>query len=352
MEITVDSSLISPAEATSIVQGEMQALNENLPLAPALPDVSNGTKLTVEWTPNNLQDRPDGAHFGAWDAEPERSKTQSVFSSKHAELLPLRKTQDITERNMIDNIAQSDDWKRQKAEANLTLAALEIEWRLEKARYDIITTGKLVIDENGVKGTLDFGRDADLTVNLTAAKKWSGADTDPYKDIKGWIKQLTDKDDGAAPTAVLTSSSVIDALSENPKFIQNCYGVAASTLPTTISREQVIATLAKLGLTDVRMVDLEYRTLGYKRDSGINDFYAKNTFTLLPALDSPELGFTAIGPTVEGNASDYGISTADGSGFIGLVGRQEMPVRYASYVNGSAMPVLVMPNTTLHAAVL
>lgn len=351
MNLTYDDSIISGAEATSIVRSEMQALNEQLPLAPVFPNKSNGKAKTVSWTPNVLQDRPDGAQFSAWDAEPLRSASTSFGTEKHIELIPIRMMMDVTERNLIDNV-DSAEWKRQKIEENLRLQAKQIEWRFEKLRLDAIYKAAITLDENNVKGTYDFGRDPSLNKTLTAAKKWDQADTDPYKDIKGWIKTLTDREDGAVPTAVLTSTSVIDALAENPKFIQNCFGVAANTLPTTISRDQVISTLAKLGLSDVRLIDEEYNKLGYKRDSGINDFYPKNTFTLLPALNSPSLGFTAIGPTVESGISDYGIPSGDGAGFIGLAYRAEMPVRLGSYVNGSGMPALVMPNSTLNATVL
>ncbi|NMM98151.1 major capsid protein [Bifidobacterium olomucense] len=351
MNLTYDDSIISGAEATSIVRSEMQALNEQLPLAPVFPNQSNGKDKTVSWTPNVLQNRPDGAHFSAWDAEPERSATTTFGVKKHLDLTPIRMMMDVTERNLIDNV-DSTEWKRQKLEENLKLQAKQIEWRFEKVRLDAIVNAHIVLDENNVKGDINFDRDRALSPTLAAAKKWDQADTDPYKDIKGWVKMLTDREDGAVPTAVLTSTSVIDALSENAKFIQNCFGVAATTLPTTISREQVIGTLAKLGLTDVRLIDEEYNKLGYKRDSGINDFYPKNTFTLLPALNSPSLGFTAIGPTVESGISDYGIPSGDGSGFIGLAYRAEMPVRLGSYVNGSGMPVLVAQNSTLNATVL
>ncbi|WP_047308788.1 major capsid protein [Rhodopseudomonas palustris] len=65
--------------------------------------------------------------------------------------------------------------------------------RLEVMSAEVLRTGKLVLEgDEYPKQEVDFGRDAELSVVLTGADKWSAASVNPLDDIEEWGQAVFD----------------------------------------------------------------------------------------------------------------------------------------------------------------
>ena len=66
------------------------------------------------------------------------------------------------------------------------------------------------------------------------------------------------------------------------------------------------------GLADVRMIDVLYTDLevsnGFKMPVDTNTLIPNGTFIMFPSFNDTGLGFTASGPTAEGQDAEYGIN--------------------------------------------
>ncbi|WP_176086944.1 major capsid protein [Martelella sp. HB161492] len=68
---------------------------------------------------------------------------------------------------------------------------MRITRREEAMCSEVLRTGKVVVEgENYPTQTVDFGRDASLTIALTAAARWGESGVDPFDDIEDWIELL------------------------------------------------------------------------------------------------------------------------------------------------------------------
>ncbi len=351
---TPDTTILSPDQATALVRGAFDGTSNSLPLNDVLPNTSNAEGLQVSWEANTRVE-DDEMPFSAFDAEAPYGKTTGAGATKMLKLMPLRKRMRTTEMDIIMNRGNSADWQRDKLTEYFQQLGTEAAFRLERARADTIVNAKLDISENGLKGvSYDFERDSSLEATLNTGKKWSDSTVNPIKDIKAW-KDKIKAVDGDKPTLMLTTTTVMDALAENPFIIK----FAATTEPDLerpqVAYQNVINVFKQYaGVTPVT-VDDQYdaylRTQRIKFKGGVETFFPENTVILLPGAGGG-LGETAIGPTAETSITGYDIAALR-NGFIGAVfssiGNQP---GYEAYVTGTGLPVLRMANSTFKATVM
>ena len=110
------------------------------------------------------------------------------------------------------------------------------------------------------------------------------------------------------------------------------------------------------GLADVRMIDVLYTDLevnnGFKMPVDTNTLIPNGTFIMFPSYNDTGLGFTASGPTAEGQDAEYGINKSVNDGFIGAMFSGGAPVKYDLWANGTMMPILQEAVSTAKASVL
>jgi hypothetical protein len=346
---TLDTSIITPAEASAIAQAEFDNATDNLPFAKILPMKSNGGDTRVPWKVN-VKPKQHVMEFRAWDAEAKLGKTEGESAGLYVDLLPLSKRMRVTEQDQIRGFRSDPAFLKNILTSYFQQLGAEAAYKLELARVQELLTGKLLIEEN--KGSYDFKRKTAQTVTLAADKKWSVDGTDPIKDILDWI-DLVKKAEGYRPGAIITSNEVLISLTTNRKLIEYSYGRGETTdLPLRISDEEVLNVLRKFAhVNEILLADDAYTALG-KDLTEFGQFYPSNSFLLVPSLNSNLLGFTADGPTVEADDATYATGKSENSGLIGAVMTSTAPPAYEAYVNGSALPVLQQANSTVAATVI
>jgi len=345
MSGTLETKIMTPTEATGIVRGAFDEVTAALPMARLLPVKSTQGSLDVEWE-KNVSHTQDLMSYSTWDSEAEYGSAQGGFNKQKIELLPMRKRLRVTEQDKI-TFGADDTRLKGTLDEMLTKLAKEAAWRVEKARIDVLLNAKLTLNENGVKGTFDFGRNKKLSP--TVATPWDAASSDPVTDILAWVKEVKNLK-GLNPTAVITTSDVLEVLETNAAFIQLVYG--SSSAPTRIGRDDVLGVLRQYAhINNVLVADEAYTNVSVDYQTFVTDLLPRGTFLLAPSLDSDTLGYTALGPTVEAADANYGIS-GENSGFIGAVYRTEEPPAHEAYVNGSVLPVLERVDSTVSASVL
>ena len=348
MSGTLEKSIISPAEASGLVQEAYDTVTASLPMAQVLPDKSNGGDLLVEWAPNFVLDQDD-AEFRAWDAEAGYGRTRGGGQTKHTELIAMSRKLRVTEKDII-RFGASTDAIRSRLEENLVQLGKEVAWRTERARLDVALNAKLSVDENNIKGVYDFERDASLDV--TPAVAWDKAEATPIKDIRAWVDAVKALR-GMVPKAVVTTSDVLNALSQNPSIIMIATGHSKANIPDMIGIDQVKAVLQSFtGIGQFLLADEVYQESNVKYSTTFDSKFPATSFLMLPQLGTTAVGFTASGPTVEAGDAEYAVGKAENSGWVGAVFSTATPPAYEAYVNGSVLPVLTQANSTVRASVL
>lgn len=344
----LDTTIMTPAQATAIVRGTFDSVSANMPMNAYLPNTLNDS-LFVKWTPN-VREELDEVQFSAPDVEAPYGKTVGAAVGRTAELMFLRQRMRISEADIINNAANSTEWKRNKLTEYLTRLATNAALRLERARVETLVNASFTLAENGIHGVNDYERDSALTVKLTSTKTWDSTNVDPIKDLETW-KQKIDDLNGEAPATMVVTKNVMNMLRYNKAMIAEFCRGASGTLPARIGVDEVKQVIANnVQIRNVVVVDELYgdymKQINSTFKGGLKTLFPDNTVLLLP---STAVGVTSIGPTAEISEARYGVS---GSGPVGAIfGVNGTLPGGEAYFNASALPVLVMSNSTATATV-
>lgn len=355
MSGTLEKNIISPAEASGVVQAGFDFVNATLPFGAVFPIKSNEGRDTVTWQKIIPPKETDAMKFRAWDAEATHGSTVSQTGENYTGLIPLSKMGHISERDVINHTGNTT-WLHDKAVEIFTQLGQEAAVRIELARIAALVDAKITVDENGVKAnTWTFDRPNSIS-RLAPAAVWSDVKSDPVTDVQNWVNAIR-KERGRTPGAALTTSKVVDALRTNESFITEYTGVSLANSKPRLTRAEVLDVFrTSCGLSDVRMVDVLYTDLetanGFKMPVDVNTLIADGTFILFPSYNDTGLAFTASGPTAEGQDPEYEINKNVNDGFIGAMFSGGAPVKYDLWANGTMMPILQEAVSTAKASVL
>jgi hypothetical protein len=223
--------------------------------------------------------------------------------------------------------------------ATLTRSVLA---RIEMMRGEVLQTGKIIFNENGVVQTVDFGRKAGHTV--TAATKWDSTG-DPVADLRTWVQTYIDNN-GISPEFILTSTQVISAMLTNQK-VRDLVNVGLGA-PGIVTITALQTILSAFGLPPLVPYDTAVRVGGVStRVTNVKQI------TLMPPAGEP-LGKTFFGTTAESLelAEAQAIATGDAAGLVSTVHKLDDPVSIWTKVAGIALPTLPNPDLTFTATVL
>lgn len=108
--------------------------------------------------------------------------------------------------------------------------------RVEKAKMEALSTGKMTINENNVSMEVDFGVPSDQKV----ATKWAVADADIIGDIDKWVTIANGK--GQTPTVAITSKKVFSLIQRNAAVQKAIFGInGAGILPSLAQVNNLLA---------------------------------------------------------------------------------------------------------------
>lgn len=211
-----------------------------------------------------------------------------------------------------------------------------IEVRIERLRYEALTTGKVNIqNENGYTTTVDFG----MPTDHKGTHNWSNPDTDVFEEIFK-IKEKIKTDTGFAPTRIMLNEKWIYTLLKNNAVRLSING--DNNKSRFITPAELNAALTAMDLptliTNNRQYATEKLVKGRRKLTFVN-YLPEDTFVAMP---EGTLGETLRGTTPERESNRINqIATVD-AGETTITYYEEVdPV--AHYVKGSATAMVSFP---------
>ncbi len=224
------------------------------PLANLLPqrDVPD-----IEFELQNLEvPTYEVARYRAWDTPPPIGRRPG-FATIRGEVMPLGLSLRLNEREIVrfNNFRASlPGGTLQDVYNDALQTARAAQWRIQRARADVLVDGKVTINENGVNLEVDWGVPAAHVV--TAATLWSDtANSVPVTNLQAWQTTYRSNNAGRNPAAWLVSTEVLGNLSLNAQ-IRNLAPVTG-VVPGVITQATVAQVLQAHGLAPLVAFDGE-----------------------------------------------------------------------------------------------
>jgi hypothetical protein len=225
-----------------------------------------------------------------------------------------------------------------------TTLTREVQNRWEQAWGDVLTDGKLTINEEGFQSEADYGIPTGVTAAtpggsqvITAGTPWTTTATaDILTDLITW-NDVYIANNGFAPANFLTSQRVMRLFQTNVKIINSIKGSAAGV--SRVNATEVVDLLSSNGLPTPlppydAQVDIDGTSTRVTADDKVM-FFPPNI---------GDLGHNAVGVSATAlelvNAAQSDLSFADASGIVGVVIKSGPPFRQWVYVDAVGMPVL------------
>lgn len=337
--------LVDPAVLTQYIRAyDNEIMRNQMALGAWLPDVQN-PELEYRINRAAFQD-VDTAEFRAFDTQPRMTGRQG-FSRIRGELPPLSRQIALTEEDTLRLRALGS------ADGNAALIsqiyndaermARSVKMRLEVARGQLLTTGKVTINENGFVMEADFGMSA--THLPTASTAWSNVASDILSDLLSWTQLYVD-DNGFEPGMIVCSRTVLSYMLLNTKMREAA--AFAGTTPARINLETVAAIFAANGLPPVMLYDTKARINGVQ-----TPIIPADKVLLLPPPEHP-MGSTQYGVTAEAMklAGKNMITQMEMPGIVVVNLENDNPVQTFTLATAIAMPIMGDPNAVICADVI
>jgi Phage major capsid protein E len=279
----------------------------------------------------------DAAEFRAWDTQPGMGKRQG-FSKIMGEIVPIGRQIPLGEEHMLRlrSVLQGgeDSALIQQIYADAERMIRAVQARVEVARGQLLTTGKVTIAENGLAIEADFGLPG--THNVTVATSWLDPTASIISDLLAYQEVYVD-DTGVAPAEMLLSTKTFNAMLTNQEFRD----VAAfgGTTPIRLTADVVGQILASYNLPVPVIYDTKVRVNGTQ-----TRVIAEDKVVLLPP-QGELMGQTFYGVTAEAiKLAGKGLIKQQAMpGVVAVVLENENPVQSFTLAAATAMPVLGNP---------
>lgn len=327
--------LIEPADMLDFVRTEATELNRNVfRLSDFLPS-REVDDIEYRFLSGNFND-VDAATYRTYDTEAPIAGRQGAERRSGA-LPPISRKIRLGEEERLrqraldrgDNSTIVDQLYNDAAQMVRAVQA-----RLEMARGEALYSGKIVLNENGVMATIDFGRAAGHTV--APGTLWSNPAADILGDLLSWVETYVDTN-GSPPGGILTSTTVVRDMLRNTGIRE--LAVSRAALDSVLSNYELPPLLQPYDVK-VRVNGVATRVIPADR------------LILMPSADEP-LGDTFYGVTAEAlELREAGQIVADEApGIVGVVQKTFDPVATWTKAAAIAVPVLGNPDLTFAADV-
>lgn len=158
----------------------------------------------------------------------------------------------------------------------------------ERMRMQLISTGTIVMENNGQTYEYDYGVPSNHKV--TPTNLWNAADADPVADITAW-QDLLEQEGNGRPTRAITSRKVLRQLAKVPAIVNSIY-VFGEGKVTSIDETAVINYIADRTGLDIVVYEKFYKDV----DDTTKRMIAEDLFIMIP---EGTLGNTYFGTTPE-----------------------------------------------------
>lgn len=228
----------------------------------------------------------------------------------------------------------------------VTRSALQ---RLELAKGEALSTGRLAINENGFIVTVEFGVPAGH-MDVAPAVLWTAANAGtatPLTNLTTWRDTYV-ANTGQQPGVILTSQRVVSAMQQNTNEIVSAF----NTQRNRVTRDELQGLLTSEGLPEIVTYDAQYKDA----DGVLSRAIADDRVIFLPE-NSGGFGETQLGRTVESQVlagrPEVDLDQAGGlPGLVVLTMAEDDPPTVWTKSAGIGMPVVEDPTLIFAADVL
>jgi len=334
----LNSDYIEPAELTGFVREALADLSVNeFTLSRFLPD---RTVSDIEYRftrgGNGLA---EAATFRNYDT-PSRFGSRPGSVRVSGGLPPISRQIRLSEYDRLRLMHAPNDPVLDAIFNDARNMARAVAARMELARGEALYSGKVMIDEGGVKATADFGRNAAHTV--TAGTLWSNlAGSTPLTNLIAWADTM-EANTGVRPTVALTSRTTQRLMQRNAEIIAAVSGAAAGR--TRVTAAELSDLLISEGLPRVETYDAQVMVNGVATRP-----VPSNRVVLI--AETVELGATLWGVTAEAMEPEYDLPESDWPGIVAGVYKTPNPLAYFTNSVGIGLPIPANPDLTFSATV-
>ncbi|MDF9718113.1 major capsid protein [Nocardioides sp. ChNu-153] len=348
----LNTDYIEPTELTGYVRQRLQDLAVNqFRLSRFLPDRPIDD-IDYRFTRGG-EGLIEAATFRSYDT-PSRFGSRPGAVRVSGQLPPVSRQIKLGEYDRLKLRQASDDAIVNAIYDDADRMARAVAARMELARGEALTTGKVVINEGGVVASVDYGRKGTHTV--VAGTPWTTLTAPALENLIAW-RDTYRASNGASPAAALTSQRVISLLQRNAEVIAAIAGT--QTGRTRVNRAELDDLLASEELPPLVAYDAQVAVNKQTVRVIAED---KLVFTADQAplvegedgdyavADASEMGATLWGTTAESLEEEYGLA-GDEAGIVAGVYKQPNPLSYFTNAVGIGLPVLANPDLTFSADV-
>lgn len=332
------NDLVTPDELTDYARREQVELNKVNSLSSFFPHRTTvGNTVSYVVTENGLVPT---AEFRSFDAEASIGGKTQKGRKITLELPPVSQKTRISELDVMRSRANLPDEVQRKSIAGVTADVVgSIEDRMELARGEVLETGRLTIEENGLYVDEDLGRDATLTVS--ADVPWEDPDALIIDELMEWVETYSDVGDNGVPAVMVGGLKLRMVLQKNAQILS---AISTVNTPALASVEQLNAVLASHGLPVFQTYDRKVNVGGVTR----RVLSAEKLF-LVPESG---LGASMWGEAAEAYDADYSLAVGTEGGIVAAAHKTHDPFGYWVRGTGVALPILTAPNASMVAGVL
>lgn len=160
--------------------------------------------------------------------------------------------------------------------------------RVEAMRMELLSTGKIAINENKVKVTIDYKVPSGNKKSFT----WQTPDSDTTLDDLETLADAVETESGSRPTRALTSRKVVKTICNAASVRKAIYGVNSDKIVTLAALNEL---LAQLDLPQIVVYEGKYKKEGAKGYTTVR-YFPENVIAM---FGDETLGETIYGLTAE-----------------------------------------------------
>jgi hypothetical protein len=231
----------------------------------------------------------------AFDTETQTASRDGISKSA-AELALIKRKIRMNEKTIIMLASPRNDAEKQLAMEyvynDIDNMVNAVRARVEAMRMEALSTGKIIVNENGVNAEVEYGVPTDHQETLSGTSLWTDAGAKPLDDIYDWVDKIV-TDTGVTPTRAMTSKSVVNALLKHAAIRKALFGTESDRVATLA---QLNALLVSMDLPAIATYDGQYRLQNSNGTYTTKRYFPDNKFVIMPA---DNLGETIYGLTAE-----------------------------------------------------
>jgi hypothetical protein len=279
---------------------------------------------------------PVMATVHALDTEAEIG-SRPVFDKTRVEKLLIKRKINQSERVRLlsETGVYSDDAIVRYVFDDMRLMADAVKARTEVAKMEVLSTGKMTIDENHLKMNIDYG----VPSENTAYELDLSADA----DIIGQLRVITDKaaDDGEAITEMICSNKIVRKLAANKGIQTLIFGAIGQG--TFVPTDRIQTLFGQLfGFSTITTNDLRYKV---QKASGVEEvkrFFPEDKITFISNGTAGSFGAGLWGVTPE--EAEYGQYNEKSADQYITITQWATPDPVAVWTKASGLFIPVLPN--------